>query len=64
MESSSSVHEILKGELLERTRAGDLKVHIKSEQNNCMFYDADRQKEFQIEKCDGAKQDYIFKLEF
>ena len=65
IESSSTVHEILKGKLLERTLKGDLKIRIKSEHNNCMFYDPERQKnEFQIEMCDATKQDNIFKLEF
>ena len=65
MESSSTVHEILKGELKERTIEGDLKIYIKSKHNNCMFYDPQRrQNEFQIEMCDEAKQDNIFKLEW
>ena len=66
LESSSTVHEILKGELLQHASEDDFIFHIKyinSKHNYCMFYDDQHPNEFQIEDCDGAKKKYIFQLE-
>ena len=61
LESSSTVHEILKGELLQHASEDDFRIRIMSEHNYCMFYDG--KEEFQIETCKGDNAKHIFRLE-
>ena len=53
LESSSTVHEILKGELLQHASEDDFIFHIKyinSKHNYCMFYD-DEQNKNEFQRC-------------